>query len=196
IEDAQDFSSLVLISAPIFFPLLFGHNVQEVMKNLFRNHSNIFSFQHSYFIELDGRNIGMALGYTWNEGREEGFNTGMLLVKYLKWDIITQAHYLLKAREILGEIIEGDYYISNIAVYPEFRGLGLGTKLLEKMEDEAKETDCKRMILDLETENKGAMALYKRLGYDTEKESSTMVIRGKRFKFLRMRKIIKRGMGG
>ena len=51
------------------------------------------------------------------------------------------------------KVREGEYYLSNIAVYPEFRGLGLDTKMLEEMENRAKMLNCKSIILDVEVRN-------------------------------------------
>jgi len=190
IEDARDFSHLILLSAPVFFPSLFGDNVSEVMENLFRYPGNIFSFEHSYFVEMEKKIAGMVLGYTWKERDQEELNTGFLLFKYLGWDILTRVPYLLRVQSILGKLVAGDYYISNIAVYPEFRGCGLGTSLLKKMEEEAVERGCKMMVLDVEADNRGAIRLYQKLGYNAGERSSVVKIKGKSFEFFRMRKNI------
>jgi len=190
IEDARDFSHLILLSAPVFFPSLFGDNVSEVMENLFRYPGNIFSFEHSYFVEMEKKIAGMVLGYTWKERDQEELNTGFLLFKYLGWDILTRVPYLLRVQSILGKLVAGDYYISNIAVYPEFRGCGLGTRLLEKMEEEAVERGCKMIVLDVEADNRGAIRLYQKLGYNAGEGSSVVKIKGKSFEFFRMRKNI------
>jgi hypothetical protein len=68
-EDAQDFSHLVLLSAPTFFSLLFASNAAEVIKNLFQQPGNLFSFEHSYFIEVNGKRTEMVLGYNWEQKR-------------------------------------------------------------------------------------------------------------------------------
>ncbi len=190
IEDARDFSHLILLSAPVFFPSLFGDNVLEVMENLFRYPGNIFSFEHSYFVEMEKKIAGMVLGYTWKERDQEELNTGFLLFRYLGWDILTRVPYLLRVQSILGKLVAGDYYISNIAVYPEFRGCGLGTRLLKKMEEEAVERGCKMMVLDVEADNRGAIRLYQKLGYNAGERSSVVKIKGKSFEFFRMRKNI------
>jgi len=190
IEDARDFSHLILLSAPVFFPSLFGDNVSEVMENLFRYPGNIFSFEHSYFVEMEKKIAGMVLGYTWKERDQEELNTGFLLFKYLGWDILTRVPYLLRVQSILGKLVAGDYYISNIAVYPEFRGCGLGTSLLKKMEEEAVERGCKMIVLDVEADNRGAIRLYQKLGYNAGERSSVVKIKGKSFEFFRMRKNI------
>jgi len=190
IEDARDFSHLILLSAPVFFPSLFGDNGLEVMENLFRYPGNIFSFEHSYFVEMEKKIAGMVLGYTWKERDQEELNTGFLLFRYLGWDILTRVPYLLRVQSILGKLVAGDYYISNIAVYPEFRGCGLGTSLLKKMEEEAVERGCKMIVLDVEADNRGAIRLYQKLGYNAGEGSSVVKIKGKSFEFFRMRKNI------
>jgi ribosomal protein S18 acetylase RimI-like enzyme len=98
--------------------------------------------------------------------------------------------YLLKAQNMVGRIAENEYYISNIAVYPEFRGLGLGTKLLSIIEREARETGNKRIILDVETSNERAVKLYERLGYIVERGTPSFKINKEAFKFFRMCKFL------
>ncbi|NCQ53322.1 MAG: GNAT family N-acetyltransferase, partial [Caldiserica bacterium] len=49
------------------------------------------------------------------------------MVKKLKFSFIKILKNLLKAKRVIGIVREGEFYISNIAVYPEFRGMGLGT---------------------------------------------------------------------
>ena len=93
-EDAQDFYQLILLSAPTFFPLLFAFNTEEIMRNLFQQSGNFFSFEHSYFIEVNDKIAGMTFGYNWKQKRREELHTGLLLVKYLKWSFFTRIFYL------------------------------------------------------------------------------------------------------
>jgi len=189
--DAQDFSHLVLLSAPTFFPLLFGPNAAEVMKNLFQQPRNLFSFEHSYFIEVNGKIAGMSLGYNWERNRREKLYTGLLLVKkYLKWSLFARIFYLLKTQNMVGAVAENEYYLSNLAVYPEFGNLGLGTKLLLEIEREAWKTGNNKIVLDVETSNERAIKLYERLGYIIERETPSFKINKRTFKFFRMRKIL------
>lgn len=164
-EDAQDFSHLFLLSAPIFWPSLFGANVAEVMKNLFQQPRNLFSFEHSCFIEVNGKIAGMSLGYNWEKKRREKLYTGLLLVKYLKWSLFARFFDWLKVQNMMRKVGENKYYLQNIAVYHELRGLGLGKKLLFEIEREAKKTGSNKIVLDVETSNKRAFKLYERIGY-------------------------------
>jgi ribosomal protein S18 acetylase RimI-like enzyme len=189
-EDAQDFSQLILLSATTFFPLIFASNTDEIMRNLFQQPGNLFSFEHSYFIEVNGKIAGMALGYNWEQKRREGLNTGLLLVKYLKWSFFTRIFYLLKAQDIVGKLAKNEYFLSNIAVYLEFRGFGVGTKLLSVIERESEKTDASKIVLDVETNNKRAIKLYERLGYIIKWRTPSIKIKKETFEFFRMSKVL------
>jgi GNAT superfamily N-acetyltransferase len=52
-----------------------------------------------------------------------------------------------------------------IAVIDEWRGLGLGTALMEAIEDWARATGLDALELDVATANEGARRLYERIGY-------------------------------
>jgi predicted GNAT family N-acyltransferase len=51
-----------------------------------------------------------------------------------------------------------------VAVLPEYRGEGLGTRLMEHLEDEAREQGCSQMRLHAQTH---VEAFYIKLGYET-----------------------------
>jgi len=187
-KDAQDFSQLILFTGPILLLYLFGSNVRNIMRNLFQHTKNYFSFEHSYFIELNDKIAGMALVYDYKQKKQESLRMGLLLLKYLKWSFFTRITYLLKLE--YGEIRKSECYLSNIAVYPEFRGLGLGRKLLEVIEEEARKTGNKRIVLDVEIDNKKAISLYESFGYKIEKKWSILKIKDKYFKSFKMSKDI------
>lgn len=189
-EDAQDFSQLVLLSAATFFPSIFASKTEEVMRKMFQQTGNLFSFEHSYFIEVNGKIAGMALGYNWEQKRREELQTGLLLVKYLKWSFFTRIFYLLKAQGMVGKVSENEYYLSNIAVYPEFRALGLGTKLFSEIKRESEKTGVNKIVLDVETNNKRAVKLYERLGYIIKWRTPSIKINKETFKFYRMFKVL------
>ena len=187
-EDAPDFANLALLSDPPLFPVIFGSEVKGMMQNLFRQRRNLFSFEHSYFIEVDDTKAGMVLGYDWKTEREEEWRTGLLLIKYMKLGFFTKILSLLRALSIVGRAEDDEYYISNVAVYPEFRGANLGANLLLRVEEEAKRYGAEKIVLDVKADNQGAIKLYNRLSYSIVGKSRRAKINGESFAFFRMRK--------
>jgi ribosomal protein S18 acetylase RimI-like enzyme len=189
-EDAQDFSQLILSADPIFSRYLFGSDIGNLMKNLFQHTGNHSSFEHSHFIEVNAEIAGVALAYNYKQEKRENLRTSLLFLKYSKWTFFRQLPYLLKSEHIVAQIIESECYLSNFAVYPKFRGLGFGTKLLGVVEEEARKTGSKRMVLEAEIDNKGAIKLFERLGYSIEQRLPDFKIRDKKFEFFKMSKDI------
>ncbi len=185
-EDAPDFANLALLSGPILFPAIFGSGVKGVMQNLFRQRRNLFSFEHSYFIEVDDTKAGMVLGYEWKTQMGEEWRTGLLLIKFMKLGFFARILSLLRALSIGGRTKDDEYYISNVAVYPEFRGNHLGTNLLLKMEEEAKRCGAEKIAMDVKTDNQGAIKLYNRLSYSIVGKPRRAKINGESFVFFRM----------
>ena len=137
LDDYKDFCELILVSAP-YFPILFGNKTKTVLQNLFRYHSNLFSFEHVYFAEVDGKKAGMILGYDWQNKKRENLRTGFLLFKEIGFGILVKFLSLIKFKETVGKVRDGEYYISNIAIYPQYRGQGVGKGLMFQAEQEAK----------------------------------------------------------
>ncbi len=132
----------------------------------------------------------MALGYNWEQKRREELYTGLLLVKYLKWSFFTRIFYLLKAQSLVGKVLENEYYLSNIAVYPAFRALGLGTKLFSEIKRESDKTGANKIVLDVETNNKRAIKLYEKLGHIIKWRTPSIKIKKETFEFFRMLKVL------
>ena len=187
-QDAQDFTKLILLSDPLLFPAIFGSSVGSVLQNLFCQRKNLFSFEHSYFIEVDDTKAGMVLGYDRKTEREEEWRTGLLLIKYMKLGFFTKIIPLLKAMSIAGRVEDDEYYISNVAVYPEFRSISLGTNLLLKMEEKAKSCGGGKIALDVDIDNGGAIRLYNKLGYSIVGKPSRAKINRENFALVRMYK--------
>ncbi len=55
--------------------------------------------------------------------------------------------------------------IHDVAVLPEYRGQGIGQLMMAEVERIAAERGCCKLTLEVLSENHGAQALYKKLGY-------------------------------
>jgi len=190
LEDSKNFAELMLISAP-YFVILLGNKIEAVLQNIFRCRSNLFSFEHVYFAEVDGEKTGMILGYDWQVKKRESLRTGFLLFKEIGVSILCKFSTLMKFNATLGKVCDGEYYISNIAIYPQYRGEGLGKRLILEAERAVKTVGAEKMVLDVEKENIGAINFYRKFGYKVIKEFSISLQRNKILNFYRMTKQIK-----
>lgn len=57
------------------------------------------------------------------------------------------------------------FKIHDVAVHPDARGMGIGTRLLEKVKEEAEELGCSKITLEVRTDNP-AKKLYEREGFE------------------------------
>ncbi len=171
ISDAKYFSELILVSAP-YFPLLFGRKIKTVLEYLFSSQDNLFSYKHVYFGTINTKKAGMILSYNYQTKKKENLRTGILLLRYVGVNILTKLLILMKFNATVGRLDKEEYYISNIATFSEFRGMGIGKKLMLVAEDDAKRNNAKRIVLDVEKENITAITFYKKLGYQRTKEFS------------------------
>jgi len=58
------------------------------------------------------------------------------------------------------------WYVNVLACYPEYRGQGLGSRLLELAEQSAREEALRRMSVIVANTNAGARRFYERYGYE------------------------------
>lgn len=68
------------------------------------------------------------------------------------------------------ETMPGEWYIDILAVYPEYRRLGIGRKLLVEVENLARQQGATKIALNCEKDNTKAYQLYEKLGYTPESE--------------------------
>ncbi|ALM75568.1 GNAT family N-acetyltransferase [Thermococcus barophilus] len=189
-EEAEHFARLMELSAPQYFPVLLGPRFRDVFETLFLEKENLFSHEHVVFAVYGGEIAGMLLGYDWKTREREEKRTGWLMLKVLGFDFLRKLPGFIRASFSFGRLEKGDYYISNIAVYPEFRGRKIGKSLMLHAEKRAKDT-AERMALDVEKDNMIAIAVYKKLGYFIEREHS-VELEGKVYRFYRMVKELKK----
>lgn len=60
----------------------------------------------------------------------------------------------------------GEYYIDNIAVFPEFRGRGVGRALVEGLKEIVRREEGEFLSLEVRPSNKTAVGLYEQAGFD------------------------------
>lgn len=82
-----------------------------------------------------------------------------------------QAHFLVAEADgqVAGYLgvqeIYGEGYITNIAVFPQFRGNGIAKQLLISAATGATERQCDFLTLEVRESNTPAITLYEKMGY-------------------------------
>ncbi len=184
--DAPHIARLVLLSAEQFLPALFGQGIIPAVQDMASGRGTLFSHEHAWIADQEGNVRGMLLGYTGALKRAQDPLTGLALLRHLKLDMIRRLGPLLKMQSAIGRIAGDEYYISNVAVYPEHRGRGIGARLIGRARTEAGRSGSRAVVLDVETDNPDAQRLYERLGFRVAGETPVVVLDGHSFSLRRM----------
>ena len=124
-------------------------SIEVGIERILREETN-FSYRNAVVAELEGRVAALMLAYPLPEHSDVNLD---------------ELPDLLRPLEQLEQKVPGSFYINILAAYPEFRGLGLGTKLLEAAPALASGAGCSELSLEVFEQNEGAVRLYERHGY-------------------------------
>lgn len=124
-----------------------GQDILEFGAARYAEEDTQFSYKNAVFAESDGEVLGMLLAFPMQETEIEETEIDPVLLPYTKLE-----QY-------------GSYYICAMAVFEQFRGMGIGTKLLEIAEQQAKERGLSQLSLLVFEQNEGAVRLYERNGF-------------------------------
>ncbi len=189
-ERAREGAELAVLAGEDLIPALFGPDAQRFWECAFKYRQCVFSYEHSWLLEIDGNPVGIAVGYDYQSQKKEGRRTFWAMLRCLKWTFIKQRNELQQSGEIMAKTRPGDYYVSNLAVYPQYRGQGYGTVIMDSVEKMAAEAGCKRMVLDAEAAKERTLHFYKTRGYEIEETLPVLKTKAGDFKLQRMVKEI------
>ncbi len=129
--------------------------ILEVMAQFFKQEKNRLSYENCFVCDVDGVVAGLVLCYFGGDAPE----LDEPLVKRLR--IVKNDPSLT----IEKEADEEDFYIDTLCVDPAYHRQGMGTSLIQFVEQYAKENGYERLSLVVEQNNTKAQKLYTRLGY-------------------------------
>ena len=110
-----------------------------------------FSYRNSVIAELGGEVAGCLIGYA-------------LAKEPTRTDLSSLPPLFVPLQE-LEDLAPNTWYVNVVAAYPKFRGQGVGSRLLERAEQAAREADRPGLSLIVADTNVGARRLYARRGY-------------------------------
>ena len=102
-------------------------------------------------------------------------NLGLLMLVPNRDNLITvlaSSNDITVGALIAYERIEKHVYINHIHVVKEYRGKGIGSRLLCEIEDAAKQKEMKTLSLHVSKHNSVARSLYRKVGFRKNKKSN------------------------
>ena len=168
-HDLNKVSELIYETELTIFKQLLGKDQDEAIKNiksLVESGNNYFGYENIHAVSDDDENLlGILVSFSgkeaslWNDLKAY---FGILnFYDFLKCAV----KGTLINKSLTASLGKNDYYLSNIAVDPQFRGQGIGTYILKNAVKTAEEKGCRRVLLDVTFNNKGAKKLYERFGF-------------------------------
>lgn len=130
-----------------------------------------FSYQNCVVVEYDGEVIGMMVSFPLkaseaeSEGNSEAANHSEPSLS--EADVLAP-YYRLKLKA------PKTWYIGGIALFPEFRGQGIGTQLLGIARRQAQEQGFQKLSLLAFEQNKRAVKLYEQNGFKVIERTSVV----------------------
>jgi ribosomal protein S18 acetylase RimI-like enzyme len=153
-----------------FFRFMLGRRAAEIVAAAYIQPDNDYSYQNATFAERDEVIVGMVSSFT---GKQRRSFTKQPLKRAagrrrLRMSLVTTLCAPLM--RILETTADGDFYLQAIAVDKELRGEGVGSMLMNYMEERAIASGAVRFSLDVSAKNNGARRLYERRGMTVESE--------------------------
>ncbi len=153
------------------FRFMLGKNFEEVVAKAYRTPGHDVSFEHVTFAERGRAIVGMTSAYS-SQQHEQSSDSP--LIRAAGWRSVRMAAVSTAAASLfrfIDAVADGDFYLQAIAVDPDQRSLGIGSKLFGHAEDEARRAGCERLTLVVAVKNEGARRLYERMGMTIEATS-------------------------
>ncbi len=127
----------------------------KLFEYFFQERANQYSYENCLVYEENGEIAGSIIAYD-----------GGLLPEYREPFIqYIASRYNVRDLVIENETMPGELYIDTISVYPDFQGKGIGKKLLQAIQIQAKQEGHKKIGLLVDVDNPNAKKLYTALGY-------------------------------
>ena len=132
-----------------------GDDFQSVLEEIARLENSQYSYRNTIIAEVDGKPAGAAVAYD-----------GACLYQFRD---VTLKHIFDrtgKIHNIEDETDASEVYLDSIAVMSEYRGCGIGKKLLRALKEIAFKEYGKPLGLLVDFENPDAERLYKSVGFE------------------------------
>ena len=132
-----------------------GDNYMNVFEEIALLEDSQYSYRNTFVAEVDGNAVGAVVAY-------DGADLHPLRKSTL--DVISK--HTGREMQIADETDASEFYLDSLAVLPEYRGRGVGVKLILAVKERAFNEYNKDLGLLVDFENPDAERLYKSVGFE------------------------------
>ena len=151
--------------------ILFGPHFEEILGRAYLSPGHDMSYEHAVFAETDAGIVGMASGFSAEDHRTSTVKPTIRAAGFRGIRLVPFGILGLRFFSFVNTVPDGDYYLAALAVDDAARGLGVGSILLDEIEQRAVAARCARLALDVETANHHAQRVYQHRGMTIDGES-------------------------
>ena len=153
-----------------FMRVMFGRRFEEIIATAFLQPDHDTSYENVTFAECDNTIVGMFLAYTEAQHRCSTRQPLRNAAGGLRLRMRTMELLLVPLMRLNDSIEEGEFYLQFIAVDEAVRVSGVGSVLMNALEEQARASGSTRLALDVSISNKMARRFYERRGWVPEWE--------------------------
>jgi ribosomal protein S18 acetylase RimI-like enzyme len=155
------------------FRYTLGRRAVEAIAGAYVQPGHDLSYEHATFAERDGGIVGVIAGYT-GEQHQHSVDGALAEALGRRGFLGMRTAALVKWLRYFGPRVDDEFYVWLLAVSVGYRGQGIGTVLMDSIDDRARGSGSTRLCLDVEAENEGARRFYERRGMTVESEWPTL----------------------
>ena len=188
-DDGLVFARYLDIAADGAFRMMLGRRAPQIVAEAYTEPGHDLSYSHVTFAERDSTVVGMASGFTAGEHSQSSERP---LISAAGIHAVRMGLAAVLGRRLfrfIDAVPDGDFYLMAVAVDDDQRGHGVGSTLIDHVENEARGRQCDRIVLDVASDNDDARRLYERRGMAVEAESARLLLMP-RMRALRMVKAL------
>ncbi len=189
LDEGRLFANFLDRAAEGFFRFWLGPNAVDIVAAAFIQPNHDLSYQNVIFAEHDRVILGMTLSYTAEQHRSTSDQPLKLAAGRSSLRMRAISILFAPLLRIIDTIPDGDFYLQAIAVDKELESKGVGSILLDWIENRAIACGSARLVLDVSAKNERARSFYERRGMTIESQwPKRLPISG--LKFYRMAKAL------
>ncbi|PJZ84848.1 GNAT family N-acetyltransferase [Leptospira harrisiae] len=166
-KDVGTIVPLIYSSGPKAWTFVFDEGKKtsfDFLNSSYVKRGNTVSYTNHYVAEINGKVVGSILSYTQPSFLALTAGTALRILSIYKWNAPKVMARGLKTETIIQPPKSGCLYLGHIAVSETERNKGIAKQLIEYII--AKDTKFKKISLDVSAENKPAISLYQKLGFE------------------------------